>query len=92
MGTWHEEMAEAVALRKKAINGVLRWQGKKLEAERKIDTLSAQRQIEDAPIPAAAVNDDGALLSPDLHATFGITSEQPISNQPISNQSISITA
>lgn len=75
MATWHEEMAAAVNLRKKAINGVRRWQEKKRLAEEQIEALSAQRVTEDAPLPAAAVNNDGALLDAELQPLFGITTE-----------------
>lgn len=73
VGTFHEELADAVKMRQKAINGVVRWQAKKAEAEARIEELSAQRQAaEEAPIPVAAT-EDGALISPTLAPTFGIS-------------------
>lgn len=50
--TWHDEMAEAVALRRKAMNGVARWQEKLVEAEQAIEQLSAKSPatVGDAPV------------------------------------------
>lgn len=77
MATWHEELAEAVKVRDKAIRGVLRWQEKKHEAEARIDALSAQRKTDDLP-PAveAPVTDYGVLIDADLNPAFGITADQ----------------
>ena len=72
MGTFHDEMAAAVNLRKKAINGVLRWQAKRQEAEARIEELSSQLQAVENGVPAA-VTEDGALISADLKPVFGIS-------------------
>lgn len=73
VGTFHEEIADAVKARQKAINGVVRWQAKKAEAEARIEELTIQRQYdENGPVPVAAV-DDGALIREDLHPAFSVT-------------------
>ena len=76
MATWHEEVAEAVKARDKAIRGVLRWQAKKHDAEKRIDELSILRKTDDAPVPAAALNEDVPLLTTEMHPVFGITADQ----------------
>lgn len=73
MGTFHDQLADAVKLRQKAINGVLRWQKKKHEAEALIEQLSNQRQAaEEGPVPISA-EEEVALLDEQLKPVFGIT-------------------
>ena len=73
VATWHEQMAEAVNLRKKAINGVQRWQKKIHEAEEMIEQLSTKRQeLEDGPVPAAVIDD--TVIS-EMQPLFGITTQ-----------------
>lgn len=71
MGAFHDQLADAVRLRQKAINGVLRWQKKKQEAEALIEKLSASAAANDQ-----GAEDDGALLDENMKPVFGITEEQ----------------
>lgn len=72
MSSWHQEMEEAVAARKKAINGVNRWLVKRAAAEKRIDELSA-RQQSTAPLPGpdALAEEAAPILSSDLRPVFG---------------------
>lgn len=68
-------MADAVRLRQKAINGILRWQQKRADAEQKIEELSTQRSAaEESPVPVAVV-DDGALIDEAMQPLFGVTTQ-----------------
>lgn len=71
MGSWHEEMASAVAARKKAMSGVNRWQGKLSAAEKRIEELSAQQQTT-APLPPPATLIEEAAQA-GLRPVFGVT-------------------
>lgn len=76
MGTFHDQLAEAVKQRQKAINGVLRWQKKKHEAEALIEQLSNHRQVaEEGPVPIAA-EEEAALLDENMKPVFGITDNE----------------
>lgn len=75
MSSWHEDMAEAVNQRKKALSGITRWQEKLAKAEEVIEQLSAKRQAPEALSAASeATVKDAALITPDFNAVFGPTS------------------
>lgn len=73
MSSWHEKMADAVNQRKKALNGINRWQEKLAAAEQVIEHLSAERQTPEtlSTAPATTAAQDAVLLTPDFNSVFG---------------------
>ena len=75
MASWHEQMADAVAERKKAINGVNRWLEKRAAAEQKIEELSTLRTGAE-PVSADAASATSVTTSPSLNPIFTVNQSE----------------
>lgn len=73
MSSWHEEMADAVRLRQKALNGVARWQEKLAEAEAVIEQLSTERQNVVEKADSLPSPEEPQQIRSTLMPVFGVT-------------------